>query len=339
MSTQFDTLPSSIEEELGMSSAQAELLGAMIIEDEEQALFSAPTGDKDATAHNDDQDDTTEDTSDDEHDEEDDQKDNSLEYADEDQLVTLPDGTEISVHELIRGNLRDADYRHKTMELADERREVAGERDQLNEIATTTANERIWMAQLLQSHMPKMPDRALAQQNPAMYNQAMAAYAHAKQNMEHSWNQLAQNHTAAFEASQAQIERETEQQQAEILAGEFDAMIKDNPEFEDPEKFDAFKQDALAHFQSYGFAPEEIEGVADHRFIKVMRDAIAYQELKAAKPEALKKLKGRPPVMSSKARKSGSSRRSKAVKERISKATHMGDAQSVSDILGTLLES
>lgn len=328
MSTQFDTLSSSIEEELGITGAEAALLGAMIIEDEEQALFN-----ENATA-NDDQD-TTEDQSDDEDKDDDDQEEPAHEYADEDQLVALPDGTEISVHELIRGNLRDADYRHKTMELADQRREVSGERDQLNEIVSETANERLWMAQLLQSQMPQKPDPALARQNPAMYDQAMAAYAHAKGSLEQNWAKLAQNHTAA----EAQATHDAQQQHAENLAGEFDAMIKDNPEFGDPEKFEAFQDNAMTHFQSYGFGRQEIESVTDHRFIKVMRDAIAYQELKAAKPTAMKKLKGRPPVMSSAPRKGSKSRTTKAVNERISKATHMGDAQSVSDILGTLLES
>lgn len=229
------------------------------------------------------------------------------------------------------------------MELADERRQVSGERDQLNEIASETANERVWMAQLLQNYMPQMPDPNLARQNPAMYDQAMAAYAHARKGLEQNWAQLEQNHEAAQEATRAQTEHEAELHHAEILAGEYDAMIKDNPDFEDPDKFEAFQGDAMTHFQIYGFAPEEIEAVADHRFIKVMRDAIAYQELKAAKPSAMKKLKGlppvMPPVMSSAPRKGSKSRTSKAVNQRISKATHMGDAQSVSDILGTLLES
>jgi hypothetical protein len=42
--------------------------------------------------------------------------------------------------------------------------------------------------------------------------------------------------------------------------------------------------------KSYGFTPEELANVYDHRLVKLFRDATAYQQLKASKPEVTRKV-------------------------------------------------
>jgi hypothetical protein len=46
--------------------------------------------------------------------------------------------------------------------------------------------------------------------------------------------------------------------------------------------------------KTYGFTPEELANVYDHRLVKLFRDATAYQQLKAAKPEVTKKVTDAP---------------------------------------------
>lgn len=330
-SNDFSEFNESIEDELGITSDGVQLLGEMIIEDTEGTLFDEDTAFDDQDGQENLDDDFDEDEELDEHP----AQGNEEEFADEDQLVALPDGSEITVHELIRGNLRDADYRHKTMELADERRQVTSERDQISEIAETLIEEREWMAQILQSQMPPMPDPSMAHMDPIAYEHALMEHDAARQNL----SNIAQNQQHAVAQSTYEDELMAEQSYQEALAQEYDAMLQDNPEFEDPKEFQAFQNDAVDHFQDYGFTAEEIESVGDHRFIKVMRDAMAYQQLKAAKPQAMQKLKNRPPIMDTAPRKSARSRVAKNVKDRISNASTRGDSQSVSDILGQLLGS
>lgn len=48
--------------------------------------------------------------------------------------------------------------------------------------------------------------------------------------------------------------------------------------------------------KTYGFSPEELGNVYDHRLVKLMKDATAYQALKAQKPEVTKKVQAAQPM-------------------------------------------
>ena len=44
----------------------------------------------------------------------------------------------------------------------------------------------------------------------------------------------------------------------------------------------------------YGLTPDELANVYDHRLVKVLRDAVAYQALKAQKPAVMQKVQNAP---------------------------------------------
>jgi hypothetical protein len=48
--------------------------------------------------------------------------------------------------------------------------------------------------------------------------------------------------------------------------------------------------------KTYGFSPEELGNVYDHRLVRLMKDATAYQALKAQKPEVTKKVQAAQPM-------------------------------------------
>ena len=50
--------------------------------------------------------------------------------------------------------------------------------------------------------------------------------------------------------------------------------------------------------KTYGFSPEELGNVYDHRLVKLMKDATAYQALKAQKPEVTKRVQAAQPMPS-----------------------------------------
>jgi len=60
----------------------------------------------------------------------------------------------------------------------------------------------------------------------------------------------------------------------------------------------------------YGFNDQEIGSLADHRFLKVLKDAMDYRNLKAAKPIVQKKIVNAPKVVKSGTASSESSKRS-----------------------------
>ena len=60
----------------------------------------------------------------------------------------------------------------------------------------------------------------------------------------------------------------------------------------------------------YGFNDQEIGSLADHRFLKVLKDAMDYRNLKDAKPIVQKKVVNAPKVVKSGTASSESSKRS-----------------------------
>lgn len=207
--------------------------------------------------------------------------------------VRLPDGTVATVNDLIQGNLRDRDYRQKTMEVAEQRRSVEGQSSLIKQQEEQIAQQREYVASLIQSIVPQEPDPTLAQTDP---------YAYTTQKAQHdAWQRhlhyLGSEHAAALQrASEEQSQARTERSKAE-----WDALLAKAPALKDETRLNGFVKDLKTHGPEYGFSVEEMgEALAmDHRQALVMRDAIAWRKLQASKPKAQSKTEGRPPIQKS----------------------------------------
>jgi hypothetical protein len=108
-----------------------------------------------------------------------------------------------------------------------------------------------------------------------------------------AWQQFQQSKTDETERKAG----ETQKQQQERLKRERDALMNAIPVLKDPVKgkqvWDNIVSGASQH---YGIAPEEVNNTADHRFIKVLRDALAYRRIKAAAPTVQAEVTKRPVV-------------------------------------------
>ena len=66
------------------------------------------------------------------------------------------------------------------------------------------------------------------------------------------------------------------------------------PEWKDDEAYTKAYSEIRNGAKEYGFDPSETDSMVDHRFLIVLRDALAYQKLQKSRPEQLKKLKSVP---------------------------------------------
>jgi hypothetical protein len=82
------------------------------------------------------------------------------------------------------------------------------------------------------------------------------------------------------------------------------------PELSNPQKASDLKVKMRNTLSDYGFNDQEIGSLADHRFLKVLKDAMDYRNLKAAKPIVQKKIVNAPKVVKSGTASSESSKRS-----------------------------
>lgn len=244
-------------------------------------------------------------------------------FADEQHKVKLPDGTETTVHELMRGNLREADYTKKTMELSESRKSVEQQEAKLAEVTSL-------VGQAVQQYQPQKPRYADFEHDPMAYQQALGVYEDQMEVFNHTFGSLNQ--------VQAQLKAEADNKRGELLQQEHQSMLTRHPEFADQAKFSEFQNKAIPVFGDFGFSQAELGAITDHRMIGVMKEVLEYRELKANRQKAVKQTQGKPKMVTGSNRKSSNPGNSKSVQNRIKKAATRGDARDVSDILGQLLE-
>ncbi len=211
-------------------------------------------------------------------------------FAPDTAKVTLDDGTVTTIAELKRGTLFQRDYTKKTQELSEERKSFDAERQQVSQYAQQLSEFREFAAWYAEQHMPKdpgpPPDDPLGyfewSKERDRYVGTMQAY------------QQLQAHKQGEEQQRA---GETQKQANERRAKEAAKLLEAIPVLKDPVKGKKVWDNIVAGAtQHYGIAPEEVNSTADHRFIQVLRDAIAYRRIKDAAPKVQAEVTKRPVV-------------------------------------------
>lgn len=204
--------------------------------------------------------------------------------------VRLPDGTVSTVADLVQGNLRDRDYRQKTMELA-ELRKSSEAQSSAYEASKKQFDERAtYMEALLKSIVPAAPDPGLAQTDPYRFMTEKANH--------DAWVAHLQTIQQGIQQSSQETAEQAETKRREKLDEEYKALVAAVPELKDQARFNRFEQDVFKFGAEYGFSHDDLRGVAmDHRQVLVLRDAIAFRKLQASKPKVQAKVEGKPPVI------------------------------------------
>ncbi len=311
----FDT---SQEIDEGITESDAEALGNLF-EDDEPAdeVTDEPTNE---SAENDED---TPDTDELEGGEVEDQE--QVIFADESHRVKLADGTETTVHELTRGNLREADYTQKTMKLSQER-------DELQQFEQKLNDARNIIDQVARANEPQKPRRS----DPEWTNDPYG-FDLAKDKYEEDKEAFDQN-VANLQQQQLEQQQQSQWQEDQYLKQEYNSLITKNPEFSDGAKLNEYWSQATKVMGEYGFTPEESARFTDHRFVPLMKAAMELKQIKAKRSDTVKDIQSKPKMVKGSNRKSNRGQVSKNVQSRISAAQSSGNARDVSDILGKLLE-
>jgi len=207
--------------------------------------------------------------------------------------VRLADGTVTTVHELKRGNLREADYTRKRQEDAALSSETATEREALKASKQQVEQERDYMVRLVKSIIPEEPDPALYTTDPFAFGQQEIAR---KQWMKHL-EFLEQQGKASVKEREAKAAAD----ENELLDREWKALIAKAPAMAEKKSFDKFVDDLKEHAPSYGIDPKDMGDIVnrlarDHREVLFVKDALSWRKLQASKAQVAKKVEGRPPV-------------------------------------------
>ena len=208
------------------------------------------------------------------------------------------DGKEIEVDldELKRGYSGQA-YINQSMQ------KVAETRKEAEEIYAVLAQERAQVQQaltLLQdgtlSTPPVAPDESLFQTDPMSYMEKKLEYDNQVNEYQQRLNYL-QQHVQASQETQAAARQAYLTKEAELLKGF-------HPELFDEEKGKELKSGLVSTAaEAYGFQPEELAALMDHRHVRVLMDAVAYQQLNSASGKKKVEQKVQNKVVRSKKRK------------------------------------
>jgi len=210
-----------------------------------------------------------------------------LEPTDFEALVTLPDGTQSTLRELVDGNLRERDYRMKTAEVGEARRSVIARSNQVEGVFEALVDH-------LAQHLPDEPDRSLLFSHDP---NVVASYHQQRAMHEAAMEQLASITQMKTQASQAK-EQGTAEERAEKYKAENAALVAYMPELGDPKKREELNAKARAAAKHLGFNDQEINGNTDSRFYLLSHFAFKGLEAESRQKTALKKVQNVPPTKS-----------------------------------------
>ena len=244
----------------------------------------------------------------------------------DEKFVVKVDGKEIEVpkEELIRGYQREADYTRKTQKLAEERKlvesefqQVRGEREQYSQILGQ-------LQQKLQEFEPPEPDwNRLEVEDPTEYARQWTSH------------QRRQQQRYAVQAEQQRLNQmqQVEQQKhlQQVMAQEVASLKEKIPEWSSPEKAKAEGKALLEYGQNLGFSEQELSTITDSRALLALHKAWKYDQMMSKRPEFQAKIKKAPKMVSPGSAGSVSSKSSDInnAKKRLAQTGSVRDAASL----------
>ena len=213
--------------------------------------------------------------------------------------------------------------------------EVAAAKKEAEAVYEALTNERQQMAELYNQLQnggftpePIKPTKEEFDADPIGYMQKNLEYEEAKANHDRQMAQLQQasqqNSVAQQNAKQAYL-----QEQMQILQ-------KEIPEFADSTKASKLREQLVSTGKSqYGYTTEEISQISDYRAIKVLHDAMRYQDIISGKSKAKVKTQSAKPVLKPGAKKMATPN----AKIRSRQKAKLKGSGSIDDALGLILNS
>lgn len=221
-------------------------------------------------------------------------------------LKTKVDGEtgEATLADLVKSYQLEGHVNKKSMELAEQRKSFETQREQ----ASAALAERLTQADQLLTTLERellgqynnVDWEALRRDDPAEFAARQQEYGSQYQRIQ----QMKQQAMQVVQQQTAEANQKMEAQRQEILQKEYQAMLEVIPEWRDESVAQAEKSAMTDYLKENGYSPEEISQLADHRMVRVIRDALMYRKGNQKVETAKKKVKRVPKVQKPGAAKS-----------------------------------
>ena len=232
---------------------------------------------------------------------------------------------EVTLDELIKSYQLGTDYTKKSQAVAEERKAVEAERQAVQEakqMRDTYAQRLEMIEQMLQPQQEENLEY-LKETDPIGYSVKVAEMIQRDKQL------------AAVQAERSRIQQQQEQdrqaQMQSVVAEEMQKLSSFIPEFSDPAKGEAIRNDIRAFGKQIGFSDNELAAVYDSRAVLTLYKAMQYDKLVASKPAITKKVNEAPKAIKSGVSKprDSSAEELKKLKARARSSGNIRDAASV----------
>ena len=200
---------------------------------------------------------------------------------------------EVTLNELIKSYQLGTDYTKKSQAVAEERKAVEAERQAVQEakqMRDTYAQRLEMIEQMLAPQQEENLDY-LKETDPIGYSVKVAEMIQRDKQL------------AAVQAERSRINQQQEQdrqaQMQSVVAEEMQKLSSYIPEFTDPAKGEAIRNDIRAFGKQVGFSDNELAAVYDSRAVLTLYKAMQYDKLVASKPAITKKVNEAPKAIKS----------------------------------------
>jgi hypothetical protein len=198
------------------------------------------------------------------------------------------DGEEITVEELKRGNLRQRDYTRKTQELAEARKQLEANYEEIQRERAQYAQMLPALQERLQQPVEQEPDwDTLYDTDPVMAAKA-----------ERQWKKQQEERTAQLQAVEAERQRmmgleqqRLEQMQAQYFEQQRQILPELIPEWRDNSVASKEAKDIRSFLLKEGFSEQDVNGLTNATLVKLARKAMLYDQGQTRATEAKKKPK------------------------------------------------
>jgi hypothetical protein len=195
---------------------------------------------------------------------------------------------ELTQEDIAASYLRQRDYTRKTQELAKRENDAVQFLTQKHE---EIRNQYVSQAELSRAAVAQMAGIRSEAEMAQLANSDPAAWVAENQRQRQIssfLNQLDQQITGEKQQAKAQLDQRDAQAKNDAYEEAWQALSKDG-----------IDKPKLAKIyggitEKYGVTNEELATVYDHRFVQIMKDAVAYRELQAKKPAITKQVQNAP---------------------------------------------
>ena len=228
---------------------------------------------------------------------------------------------EVTLDELRNGYSRDADYRQKTEELSNQRKNFQSESEKQRQDYSQKLNE---LNQRLSTAQQDLNAEINSAELDRLYDEDPTEAAKQERKLKKKQDALNQ--------SMYQAQAEQKEQFSSFLQDQQRKLVSKMPEFSDPAKASSLKANMKSTLNNYGFNDQEVAQVYDHRIVMLVNDAMKYRSMQNSKPNIAKKITKPSKPFSSGVKQGKSEANLKLRREKFSRLKSSGSMKAAQDV-------